>query len=67
MTALDISATKYPRRPAKILQICRHRVVRWFRPSEAAFRRQRLEPHPLPSITARELAMGKEERHERPA
>ena len=50
MTALD--ATRQPHPTGKLLQIARHRVLRWFRPPEAEVRRARLQPHPLPAVGA---------------
>jgi hypothetical protein len=46
MTAADVTR-HHP--TAKLLQIARHRVLRWFRPPEAEVRRARLVPHPLPT------------------
>ncbi len=49
MTALE-APTHHPHPPGKLLQIARHRVLRWFRPPEAELRRARLQPLPLPAV-----------------
>lgn len=48
MSALATTVVKHPRPVSKLLQVTRHRVLRWFRPTEAHLRRDRLEPHPHP-------------------
>jgi hypothetical protein len=52
MLALVTTAAKHPHPMGKLLQIARHRVVRWFRPPEAELRRHRTEPCPHPTIVA---------------
>lgn len=50
MTALANTAAKHPHPVSKLLQVARHRVTRWFTPSEAELRRRRIgEPHPHPA------------------
>jgi hypothetical protein len=51
MTAA-FAVPRHPHPPGKLLQIARHRVLRWFRPSEAELRRVRLQlqPHPVPRL-----------------
>lgn len=52
MTALATTVAKHPHPVTKLLQVARHRVVRWFRPTEADLLRSRLgfEPHPHPTM-----------------
>lgn len=50
MLALASTAVRHPHPVSKLLQVTRHRVVRWFRPPEAELRRRRLEPHPHPLV-----------------
>ncbi|MEB2284325.1 MAG: hypothetical protein B6D46_04500 [Polyangiaceae bacterium UTPRO1] len=56
MLALAATVTRHPRPVSKLLQVTRHRVVRWFRPPEAKLRRRRLEPHPQPLVVRTETA-----------
>jgi hypothetical protein len=51
MTALQ-ATTRHSQPPGKLIQIARHRVLRWFRPSEVELRRARLQPHPIPATAA---------------
>lgn len=64
MTALATTIAKHPHPVNKLLQVARHRVIRWFRPTEADLRRGRSEPHPHPTVVP-PLAAGARE-HEAP-
>lgn len=52
MTPLSSTVARHPHPVSKLLQVARHRVVRWFRPTEADVLRRRIavEPHPHPTI-----------------
>ena len=52
MTALATTDARHPHNVNKLLRVVRHRVVRWFRPTEADLLRSRLElePHPYPTV-----------------
>ena len=67
MTATKATATPSHHRACKFLQVTRHRVVRWFRPPEAGVRRERLAPHPFPSLGVVDPTTATEASHERHA
>lgn len=60
MTALGTTVTRNPHPVSKLLQVARHRVTRWFRPTQAELRRLRLEPHPHPTVPPYETSRGME-------
>jgi hypothetical protein len=60
MTATSAADTLTRRRPGKLAQIARHRVLRWFRPPEAVVRRQRPVPHPFPRVDPTDATTAKE-------
>ena len=52
MLTLDAKIAKAQKKSARMLQIARHRVTRWFRPAIGAMHHQPGPPHPLPRIMA---------------
>ena len=60
MTALGPTVARHPHPVSKLLQVAHHRVVRWFRPTEADVLRSRVvgEPHPHPTLRPKDALEG---------
>ncbi len=58
------TAAKYPNPVHKLLQVARHRVIRWFRPPPVERRRQCAGAAPHPALTTPSRLPRTENRHE---